>query len=355
MDTHRDYHVAAVLSMTGRTLGIERFPATASGYRQLHAWAVQWGAIRGAGVESSGNYGAALSRYLLSQSTPVLEAPGPGRAARRRQSKSDRGDAELAARAVLSGRARSPVKSGTGAAEIARLYLVVKDSAVKAQRQAVNQLKAILVTADPALREELAGLSRRALVSACLALNEGDDRTDPVVRATRFTLRVLAERNEQLRAQALMLERRLSDLIRSHYPQLVDAVGIGPHSAAVLLTAMGDNADRLRGEASFAALCGASPVEYSSGNRQHRRLNRGGNRQANAALYRIVMTRLRWDPRTQAYYERRLTEGKTRRETIRCLKRYVAREVYRLVHGGHRSDRCGTHHDELTTARPPSS
>ncbi|MFB6551074.1 IS110 family transposase [Streptomyces sp. NPDC056405] len=331
VDTHRDFHVAAVLAMTGRTLGIERFPAAESGYQQLHAWAAQLGNIRRAGVESSGNYGAALSRYLLSQGLEVLEAPGPGRAARRRRSKSDRGDAEAAARAVLSGRAHSPVKSGSGPAETARLYLVAKDSAVKAQRQAVNQLKAILVTADPTLREELAPLSRRALVRACLELSEDDDSMDPVVRATRFTLRVLAERIEQLRAQARVLEERLSDLVWCHHPQLIDAVGIGPHSAAVLLTAMGDSSDRLRGEASFAALCGASPVEYSSGNRQHRRLNRGGNRQANAALHRIVLSRLRWDARTQAYYERRVMEGKTRREVIRCLKRYVAREVYRLV------------------------
>lgn len=287
MDTHRDFHVAAVLSMSGRTLGIERFPATVDGYRRLFAWACQWDGIRCAGVESSGTYGAALSRYLLSQGIEVVEAPGPGRSARCRRSKSDRADAEAAARAVLSGRAHSPVKSGSGPAETARIYIVAKDSAVKAQRQAANQLKAILVTADPALREELATLSRRALVRACLELSEGDGRADPVVRATRFTLRLLAERIEQLRAQFRVLECRLSDLIRCHHPRLVDAVGIGPHSAAVLLTVMGDNSDRLRGEASFAALCGASPVEYSSGHRQHCRLNRGGNRQANAALHRV--------------------------------------------------------------------
>lgn len=331
MDTHRDFHVAAVLSMNGKILGIERFPATASGYGLLVRWALQLGVVRCAGVECSGSYGAALSRYLLAQGIEAVEAPGPGRAARRRRSKSDRGDAEAAARAVLSGRAHAPVKAGSGPAETARIYLVARDSAVKAQRQAVNQLMALLVTADPALREELAGLPRRALVTACLQIGEGGEGTDPVVRATQFTLCSLAERIQYLKRQAALLEKRLSNLISCHYPRLVDAVGIGPHSAAVLLTAMGDNADRLRGEASFAALCGASPVEYSSGSRQHRRLNRGGNRQANAALHRIVLTRLRWDERTQTYYERRLSEGKTRREIIRCLKRYVAREVYRLV------------------------
>ncbi|MEV5943419.1 transposase [Streptomyces sp. NPDC051994] len=167
----------------------------------------------------------------------------------------------------------------------------------------------------PSLREELAGLRRRTLIRACVNLGEGDTGDDPVVQATRFTLRSLAERIEHLTVQSRELEQRLAEVIWSHYP--------------VLLITMGGNVDRLRGEASFAALCGASPVEYSSGGRFHRRLNRGGDRQANAALYPIVLTRLRWDP--QAYYERRVAEGKTRREIIRCLKRYVAREIYRLV------------------------
>ncbi|MFF0746767.1 transposase [Streptomyces sp. NPDC004111] len=189
MDTHRDFHVAAVLSMTGRTLGIERFPATAQGYRQLYASAVGLGAVRCAGVESSASYGAGLSRSLLAQGLEFLEAPGPGRVARRRQSKSDGKDAEAAARAVLSCRARSQVKSRDGPAEIARLCLNAKDSAVKARRQAANQLKAVLITADPVLREELAGLSRRQLVTACLRLEEGESSADPVLQATRFTLR----------------------------------------------------------------------------------------------------------------------------------------------------------------------
>ncbi|MGW6904819.1 IS110 family transposase [Streptomyces sp. NPDC054940] len=331
VDTHRDVHVAAVVSLAGQVLGVDRFPTTASGYRRLAEWAGQWGAVRRAGVECSGNYGAALSRHLLAQGITVVEAPGPGPAARRRRSKTDAGDAVAAARSVLSGRAQSPVKTCNGPVEVARMYLMAKDSAVKAKRQAVNQSKAILVTADPALREELRSLSRRRLTLSCLQLHEGGEAVDPVVRATRFTVRVLAERIEQLDGQARVFEQRLSELIETYYPSLLEAVGVGPHSAAVLLTALGDHSERMRGEASFAALCGASPVEYSSGSRQHRRLNRGGNRQANAALHRIVLSRLRWDPRTQAYYERRTAEGKTRREIIRCLKRYVAREIYRLI------------------------
>ncbi|MCI3928901.1 transposase [Streptomyces sp. AN091965] len=211
------------------------------------------------------------------------------------------------------------------------MYVMAKDSAVCAKRQAVNQLKAILVTAGPELRDELRSLSRRRLELACLQLAEGDDAVDPVARATRFTVRVLAERVEHLGAQARVLEQRMAEVIATHFPRLLEAIGVGPHSAAVLLTVLGDNRERMRGEASFAALCGVSPVEYSSGSRQHRRLNRGGHRQANAALHRIVLARLRWDPRTQAYYERRVAEGKTRREIIRSLKRYVAREIYRLI------------------------
>ncbi|MFF3158474.1 IS110 family transposase [Streptomyces sp. NPDC057910] len=331
VDTHRDTHAAAVISAMGKTLAVQSFPATAVGYAELIQWAARLGVVRRAGVEGSGNYGAALSRYLLSRGIDVFEAPGPGRSARRRQSKSDQGDAQAAARAVLNGRACSRVKAGNGPVEMARMYNVARDSAVKARTQAVNQLKAILVTADPALREELAVLKRRALIRACVSLGDDDAGGDPLVQATKFTLRSLAERIEHLTVQARELERRLAEVIESHYPALLAAAGIGPRSAAVLLITMGDNVDRLRGEASFAALCGASPVEYSSGGRCHRRLNRGGDRQANAALYRIVLTRLRWDARTQAYYERRVTEGKTRREIIRCLKRYVAREVYRLV------------------------
>ncbi|GAA3196855.1 MULTISPECIES: IS110 family transposase [Streptomyces] len=333
VDTHRDFHVAAVISMTGKTLAIESFSATSSGYRQLAQWSSRLGFVRRAGVEGSGSYGAALSRYLLSQGIDVIEAPGPGRSARCRRSPSDQGDAEAAARAVLSGRARSRAKSGNGPTESARMYLVARDSAVKARTQATNQLKAVLVTADPALREDLTGMKRQALIRACALLDEEAEGTDPVLRATRFTLRTLAERIQQLNVQARELQQRLSELIEEHYPQLIATVGFGPQSAAVLLIAMGDNADRLRGEASFSALCGASPVEYSSGSRCHRRLNRGGNRQANSALHRIVLTRLRFDPRTQEYYERRVTEGKTRREIIRCLKRYVAREFYRIVQG----------------------
>ncbi|WP_187285922.1 IS110 family RNA-guided transposase [Streptomyces sp. me109] len=333
VDTHGEVHVAAVISPLGKILGTESFPATAAGYRQLVVWARKRGTVRRAGVEGTGTFGAGLSRYLVTQQIQVFEVNRPDRSARRLLGKSDPLDAQAAARAVLSGRARAQAKSGDGPVHSARIYKLAKDSAVKARTQAINQLKAVLVIADPALRERLSSLGNAELFRTCARLGppDGGGDEDAVAQATHMTLRMLAERIEQLTGQINELNQRLTRLVEHHAPQLLVPVGIGPDSAVTLLITMGDNPERLSTEASFAALCGVSPVEYSSGRRSTRRLNYGGDRQANAALHRIVFTRLRHDHRTQAYYERRTQEGKTRREIIRCLKRYAAREVFNLV------------------------
>ncbi|MDX2758869.1 IS110 family transposase [Streptomyces sp. ME08-AFT2] len=333
VDTHGEVHVAAVLSPLGKVLGTESFPATAAGYRRLLAWAGKLGTVRRAGVEGTGTFGAGLARYLLAQQVEVYEVNRPDRSARRLLGKSDPLDAQAAARAVLSGRARARAKSGDGPVHSARIFKLAKDSAVKARTQAINQLKAVLVIADPALRERLTSLGNAELFRTCARLGPPDDEgeEDAVAQATQMTLSMLAQRIEQLTAQINELNQRLIRLVERHAPQLLVPVGIGPDSAATLLITMGDNPERLNTEASFAALCGVSPIEYSSGRRSTRRLNYGGDRQANAALHRIVFTRLRHDPRTQAYFERRTQEGKTRREIIRCLKRYAAREVFNLV------------------------
>ncbi|MFJ5801535.1 IS110 family transposase [Streptomyces decoyicus] len=332
MDTHRDAHVAAVLSLVGAVIGTEEFPATAAGYRELLKWARGMGTVRRAGVEGTGSFGAALSRYLLAQGVEVFDVNRPDRTDRRQRGTSDPLDAQNAARAVLSGRARARAKSGDGPVQIARMYKLEKGSAVKARTQAINQLKAVLVAADPNLREEL---GNPELFRTCARFaddcknDEGGE--EAVLQATRITLCLLAHRIEQLTEQIQDLERRLALFAERHAPQLLTVVGIGPDTAVTLLITMGDNPERLGSEASVAALCGVSPSERSSGTRQYRRLNRGGDRQADAALHRIVQTRLRFDPRTQNYYERRTKEGKTRREIVRCLKRYAAREVFHLV------------------------
>jgi transposase len=287
-------------------------------------------------VECTGSFGAALTRYLLAAGVEVLEVNQPDKATRRRRGKTDAIDADSAARAVLSGRADATAKTGDGPVEMARMFRLAKASAVKARTQAINQLRSVLVTTDPELRESLAGLGPQTLFRRCAELVVSTAAIDVTTAAVR-TLRVLGGRILRLSEEIGELEQLLSTVIRSHTPRLLDRIGIGPDSAAALLITAGDNPGRMSGEASFAALCGVSPVEKSSGKTERRRLNFGGDRQANAALYRIVLTRLRWDPATRAYLDRRIREGKTRREAIRCLKRYVAREVYPLLRPTHQA------------------
>lgn len=324
VDTHKDVHVAAVITVLGALLAHQEFPATAAGYRQLLAWARSFGTLRRAGVECTGSYGAALARFLRQENVQVVEVNQPDRATRRKRGKTDAVDADAAARAVLSGRATTTPKTGEGPAADMRVLRLAKESAVKARTQAKNQLKAVLLGIDPELRESLSELGNSALITRCADLPDTGS-------AAVFTLRLLARRIQQLTAEVKELTRRVNRAIRAHHPQLLDIVGVGPDSAAALLIAAGDNPERLASEASFAALCGVSPVEQSSGKTRRRRLNRGGNRQANAALYRVVVTRIRRDARTRIYLERRTKQGMSKREIIRCLKRYVAREIYRQI------------------------
>lgn len=329
VDTHKDAHVAAVVSTTGKLIDSRSFPTTADGYQQLLDWARSHGIVHRAGVECTGSYGAALSRFLRGNSLAVIEVNQPDKATRRRRGKTDTIDAEAAAHAVLSGRATATAKLADGPAEALRLFKMAKVSAVKARTQAINQLRAVLVTASPELREPLEGLTIPKLVRACIALPKAAAGT--VTAAAVFTLRLLARRIEELDDEIAALKQQITDVISQHTPQLLECYGVGPDTAAALLIATGDNPERLGSEASFASLCGVSPVEASPGKTQRRRLNRGGDRQANSALYTIVLARLRWETRSRSYVERRIAEGKTRREAIRCLKRYVARELYTII------------------------
>ncbi|SFT21000.1 Transposase [Streptomyces sp. ok210] len=329
VDTHKDVHAAAVITVLGAALDGRSFPATADGYRQLPDWARSFGVLRRAGVECTGSYGAALTRHLRAAGIEVTEVNQPDKAARRRHGKTDAIDAEAAARAVRTGRATAAAKTGDGPVEMLRLFKLAKGSAIKSRTQAINQLKSVLVPADSALRESLAGLSNPQLFKRCANLDT--QPTSGPAGAARHTLRLLARRIRHLTEEIDDLQKWITEAVEASTPGLLEVRGVGPDSAAALLVSAGDNPERLVSEASFAALCGTSPVEASSGKTQRRRLNRGGDRQANAALYRIVLSRLRWDDRTRDYLQRRLAEGKTRREIIRCLKRYVAREIYRLL------------------------
>jgi transposase len=329
VDTHLDLHVAHAKDQLGRRLDTVSIPTTPTGYRDLLAWARRLGEVQAWGVEGTGCYGAALARFLRSCGQVVLEVNRPDRAARRQHGKSDPLDAEAAARTVQAGEVTAVPKAGGGTVEMLRSLRVTRATAVKARTQAINALKALIVTAPEDLREQLRGHSAAMLVRAAAELQPG--KLDDPTAAAKLALRCLAERYQALDAEIKLLDSELDRLVAKAAPDLVARFGVGPDSAGALLVAAGDNPDRLRSEAAFSMLCGASPLEASSGKTRRHRLNRSGDRQANAALYRIVVVRLRWHQPTKDYMTRRLTEGKSKAEIIRCLKRYLAREVFAVL------------------------
>ena len=329
VDTHNDTHVAAVITVLGALLDTRAFPTTTAGYTDMVNWARRHGRLRRAGVEGTSSHGTALTRHLHCDGVQVIEVNRPDRAVRRRRGKTDAIDAENAARAVLSGQATGLAKSGDGAVEMIRMFKIAKDSAVKARTQAINQLKAVLVRADPTLRESLSGLGRVALIRACADLPISTEHSTHA--ATTTVLRSLARRVLALTDETRALQQQMHTAIAARAPQLLDKHGVGPDTAAALLITAGDNPDRLTNQAAFAALCGVNPIEASSGKTTRHRLNRGGDRRANSALYTIVLTRLGRDQRTRDYVTKRSSEGKSTKEIIRCLKRYVAREIFPLI------------------------
>lgn len=329
VDTHLDNHVAAVKDELGRDLGDRSFPATSAGYGDLLAFAKGFGDVVAFGVEGTGSYGAGLARFLSRAGELVIEVCRPSRQDRYRFGKSDPADARSAARAVLSGEASAVPKAADSRVEMIRMIHTAKSSAVRARTQALNVLKAAVVTAPAQLREELEGLDLSVLVRRAAALRPGDLATP--LAAAKHAIQALARRYRELGAEITAHTAALERLTSTTAPRLLHTFGIGPDCAAVLLVAAGDNPGRMRSEAAFSMLCGASPVDASSGRQVRHRLNRGGNRQANAALHRIVCVRMRWHEPTRAYVARRLSEGKTKKEAMRCLKRYVAREVYNIL------------------------
>ena len=326
VDTHQERHVAVAIDRLGVRLDQQEAPATTCGYQEIERWAQGIGRVRAFGIEGTGSYGAGVARFLTGRGHAVVEVNRPDRSTRYRKGKSDPTDAEMAARAVLAGVANATPKTGQGEVEMIRMLKAAKDSAIKARTQAVNQMKALLITAPAALRESLEGLAVGALVTRCKSLRPGP-LVDPTA-AAKYTLRSLACRYRQLRDEIKELEAHLQRLTKTAAPALVGIYGVGPDTAATLLVTAGSNPERLHSDAAFAALCGVNPIPASSGKTNRHRLNRGGDRQANAVLHRIVVVRLRYDHRTRAYMLRRTGEGLSKTEVIRCLKRYVAREVF---------------------------
>jgi transposase len=330
VDTHGETHHAAVLDAQGRELADREFPATPAGYAALLAWLHGHGQLERVGVEGTGTYGAGLQRHLRVNAVVVVEVDRPDRRARRARGKSDPLDAYAAGRAALSGQANGTPKTRDGRVEAIRALRVARSGAVKARTQAINQLKALLVSAPSDLRESLRPLSTAALVAACARLRPRPDLDDPR-EATKLALRRLARRCQTLTEEISDADHDLKQLVTAAAPDLLELTGVGVEVAGQMLVTAGDNPDRLISEAAFAHLCGVSPVPASSGRSRRHRLNRGGDRAANSALYVVVLGRLRHDARTRAYVERRTAEGLSKLEIIRCLKRYVAREIYNVL------------------------
>ena len=333
VDTHRDLHVAVALDPQGRRLGTRSFPTTPAGFAAFLTWATRYGTLGSIGIEGTGSYGAGLTRWLRARGLAVVEVERPerrDRQGRRRRGKSDPTDAEAAARAVLAGTAVGQPKAADGRVEMIRLLRLARRSALKARTQAANQLHALVLTAPDPLRGRLHGWTLERLVPIAAAFRPGPVLDTPLA-ATKLALKSLAGRYQRLSAEIATLDAQLAPLVAVAAPALLAIKGVGPDTAGALLVAAGDNPDRLRSEAAFARLCGVAPLPASSGQTTRHRLNRGGARDANRALYLLVLGRMGWDPRTRDYVARRTAEGLSKPEIIRCLKRYLARELYRLL------------------------
>jgi transposase len=330
VDTHKHIHVAAVLDTIGGVLATITVPTDTGGFRQLLEWATSFGQILAFGIEGAGSYGATLTSYLRRHGHKVIEAGRPDRRLRRMNGKSDTLDAENAARSVLAGFATAIPKTADGEAEMIRQLKVAHDTAVTARSAAMITLKAMLVHGTDQMRQDTKRKSQKMLARYLGALRPRTMETPD--DALRHSLRSLARRWLALDVEIKELAGMIKDLVEQLAPQLLEQFGIGADTAAEILIVAGDNPDRITSEAAFAKLAGTSPIPTGSGMTSGKhRINRGGHRQLNAAIYRTVIVRMRFHEPTIAYVTRRTAEGKTKRDIIRCLKRYVIREVYHLI------------------------
>jgi transposase len=342
VDTHKYIHVAVAISRLGARLDACTAPADRQGYAALLAWARGLGTVEVFAVEGTGSYGAGLASFLRRQVVRVVEVSHCDRRRRRKDGKNDTLDAESAARSILAGTATAVPKSADGTAEMVRQLKIVRDTAVKARSAAMIALKALLVNAPGELRERLAPLTDRLLIKHCAQLATAEVSTPAA--ATRHAVRALAQRWRVLSIEITGHDEVLDALTAAAVPNLRGAFGIGPDAAAEMLIVAGDNPTRIRSEAAFAKLCGACPIPASSGVTNRHRLFRGGHRQANAALYPIVIVRLRWHQPTIEYVARRTAQGLSKKDIIRCLKRFVAREIYHALLTDHNAN------NQVTTA-----
>lgn len=331
VDTHKLTHHAAILdAITGKLLADQEFRATAPGYASMLSWILAHGTISKIGIEGTGSYGAGLQRHLQANGVTVIEVSRQNRQERRARGKSDPIDAINAARTTLSEAASTIPKNREGFVETVRLIRSTRRSAVKARRSTINQIHGVLWSAPESLRTLLGSYDRAALVVRCARLRITDTSTDPAATARRM-LRRLARRVQHLDTEITDADAELREILTHHAPHLMAMNAVGPEAAGQIISTAGENIDRLHSEAALARICGVAPIPASSGSTTRHRLHRGGDRDANSAIHLIVINRLRWDTRSRDYMTRRITEGKTKKEIIRCLKRAVVRELYHAL------------------------
>ena len=333
MDTHSETHHVAVLDgATGAVLGTREVAATRQGYALALEYATSFGSVTRWGIEGTNSYGAGVTRHLREAGQVVREVIRPNRAERRLRGKSDPLDAITAARAVLADLDRLPIpKDSAGPVESIRVLNLSRDSAVRARAKVLQQIAMILVSAPAVLREKLQCLSEKALLARLIACRPGLDPTRGVETATMISLRALARRHAHLSQEIDEVTSLLGTLVEQTAPALLAAKGVGVVTASQLLITAGDNPHRIRNKAAFAAITGVAPIPASSGKTNRVRLNRGGDRRANKAIHIIALVRLSCDERTKAYIAKKKAEGKTPLEALRCLKRAIANEIYRLL------------------------
>ena len=329
VDTHLDEHVCVLIDALGRRLASRAFAATPAGYAELLGWASQHGHLCRAGVEGTGSYGAGLARFLADHDIQVIEVTRPNRRDRRHVGKTDTRDAEAAAVSVLTGHATGAAKTRDGVVEAIRVLRLTRASAVKSRTQAHMQLRGLIISAPALLRERIEQVPARRRVEACARLRRDTGHT--AVDATAKAIRTLTRRQKQLDTEIRDLDQDLAALVNRAAPRLLAQPGIGVETAAKLLIVAGDNPQRIATHAALAALCGASPVEASSGKTRRHRLNRGGDRQGNNALWTIATNRMLHHPETRNYVQRRTTEGLSKKEIRRCIMRHLTRRLHPLL------------------------
>jgi len=330
VDTHKDSHTAVIVDYYGVKLDTLVIDTNTKGFKYLDEWASEHGSIRSFGIEGTGCYGKNLAEFLSNRNYQVIEIDRVNKQHRRRHGKTDETDAHAAAKAVASGQQTKQFKQTSGDTEIVRVIQLSRNSAVKTRTQVTCQIKSLLVTAPETIRKELSGLTTLKLVSRAANWRPANHLLS-VTGATKHAIKTLAKRWLSLNDEIKQHDQDLKQILEKKAPKLLKLQGVGTDVAAKLVLAAGSNPQRLKTEAAFAALCGVSPVDCSSGKQQRHRLNQGGNRQANNALHTIAITRMNHDPQTKKYVTKKMSEGKTRKETIRSLKRHIARQIYKQL------------------------